>query len=355
MSIQGLAAVQLVAGRMRRDAADALAYGCTGLMGLHWRTDILGPNVAALAEAAWDQTRWNPSPGKLAAGGKPPAEKKNRSLPCDDFYADWAAANFGPETAAPIGRLFASIDGKVPVSVAGGCPSGSLTPDARAWEPLREQYAFVDQLAALRPQVKGRGNLDRLDYWLNTFRYHRLLAEIRCALGVFETAMRQAEAAPAPALRRKQAESTALPAYQEVVRLYGEAYRLLLATVNTPGGLAPVVNLENHSQFWPVALDQPATRLTAALGHPLPFDRGSSKAVPRRAADHRPYRTHAACTGRGPTVESDHPGQPASPVGRAPLAAPGRGPVPRDAASACRARSLPGRVAIARGGFRVPH
>ena len=52
---------QLWAGRMRKDAADALAYGCTGLLGIHWRTRILGPNVSALAQAAWDQHRWNPA------------------------------------------------------------------------------------------------------------------------------------------------------------------------------------------------------------------------------------------------------------------------------------------------------
>ncbi len=52
---------QLWAGRMRKDAADALAYGCTGLMGIHWRTRILGPNVSALAQAAWDQHGWIPA------------------------------------------------------------------------------------------------------------------------------------------------------------------------------------------------------------------------------------------------------------------------------------------------------
>jgi hypothetical protein len=137
---------------------------------------------------------------------------------------------------------------------------------------VSKQYAFVEELSSLRSQVKGPGNLDRFDYWLDTFRYHRLLAEIRCALGVFETAMKQAEAASDLAVRRKQAESTALPAYKNVVRLYGEAYRLLLATVNTPGGLATVVNLENHAEFWPVALGKPATRLIAALGGRLPPD-----------------------------------------------------------------------------------
>ena len=48
------------AGRMRYDAADAKRLGCTGLLGIHWRTKIMSPNVAALADAAWDQS-WAPS------------------------------------------------------------------------------------------------------------------------------------------------------------------------------------------------------------------------------------------------------------------------------------------------------
>jgi hypothetical protein len=56
-----LTSVQLWAGRMRKDAADALAYGCTGLLGIHWRTRILDPTVAALADAAWSQKAWNPA------------------------------------------------------------------------------------------------------------------------------------------------------------------------------------------------------------------------------------------------------------------------------------------------------
>jgi len=53
-----LSAPQLWAGRMRRDAYDALRYGCDGLMGIHWRTRALGPNIGALAQAAWDQGAW---------------------------------------------------------------------------------------------------------------------------------------------------------------------------------------------------------------------------------------------------------------------------------------------------------
>ena len=60
-----LTSPQLWAGRMRRDAADALRYGCDGLLGIHWRTRVLSPNVLALARAAWDQG-WNTLPRRVA-------------------------------------------------------------------------------------------------------------------------------------------------------------------------------------------------------------------------------------------------------------------------------------------------
>jgi hypothetical protein len=60
-----LTSPQLWAGRMRRDAADALRYGCDGLLGIHWRTRILSANVLALARAAWDQG-WNTLPRNVA-------------------------------------------------------------------------------------------------------------------------------------------------------------------------------------------------------------------------------------------------------------------------------------------------
>ncbi len=67
----GMISPQLWAGRMRKDAADALEYGCTGLMGIHWRTRILGPNVLALAWAAWDQSPWKQTAGQSATSEEP--------------------------------------------------------------------------------------------------------------------------------------------------------------------------------------------------------------------------------------------------------------------------------------------
>ncbi|MHB1456889.1 MAG: hypothetical protein ACYC0V_08255, partial [Armatimonadota bacterium] len=47
-------------GRMRYDAVDALELGCTGLLGIHWRTKAMAFNVSALAQAGWDQS-WKPT------------------------------------------------------------------------------------------------------------------------------------------------------------------------------------------------------------------------------------------------------------------------------------------------------
>jgi hypothetical protein len=44
---------ELWAGRVRRDAYDAHRYGCRGLIGIHWRTEEIGPMVTALAESQW--------------------------------------------------------------------------------------------------------------------------------------------------------------------------------------------------------------------------------------------------------------------------------------------------------------
>jgi len=69
---------QLWVGRMRRDATDALSYGCDGLMGIHWRTRSVWPNLFSLSKAAWDQSYgspedigWQPVGGNLAGYGSP--------------------------------------------------------------------------------------------------------------------------------------------------------------------------------------------------------------------------------------------------------------------------------------------
>ncbi|NOX54798.1 MAG: hypothetical protein GXP27_10235 [Planctomycetes bacterium] len=434
---------QLWAGRMRRDAADAHAYGCTGLMGIHWRTRILGHNVAALAHAAWDQRVWNPEFGKPpqlpkleeregrlggnpaafpghqiadtendtvyrtvrwavrgyrfklpngayrvtlqfcephyrekgkrvfgatlqgrrvierldifaqvgpdraldftfekvkvtdgwlridfvpvvehpsiagivieqqtdANGNRParplvrkincagPAWKdyeadledvspeallagRPRDLPVDDFYADWARSQFGPEVAEPLAKLFAQLDGQpselkprdrktnLPRPSTWVHGPGGIRPDPRPWEQVAAEYGFVDQMAALRAKVRGAGNRERFDYWLNQFRYLRAIGRLNCLWGQFEAAVKKLEQEKDSAKRLQLAEQTAFPIRRQIIQQLGEVHRYLLASVTTWGGLGNVTNWQQH--VIPMLLDAPAQRLEKLLGQPLP-------------------------------------------------------------------------------------
>ena len=409
-----LTAPQLWVGRMRRDAFDALRYGCTGLMGIHWRTRILAPNVSALAKAAWDQSGWsegavepteilckegvmggrvahfpnNPitdteddalyqsvrydlsayrlavpngeytvtlrfcepyysekgkrafdvsvqgqrvlnlldvfakvgqnkaldytyrdikvTDGRLeitfrdrtefaciaalevAGGGY--AKKINcggpayrdfvadlpvcppppRDLPATDFYADWAATQFGPKVGPAIAAVFDRLDGEHHQPTTWVHGPGGIKPDPTPWAEVRKAYAFVDELAALRPQVKSAGNRERFDYWLGNFRYMRAIAQVNCTWARYNKAAEKIKAAGDPQAKQRLAREAALPIRKELIKQVVEVYRHLLPTVSNTGELGTVVNWEQH--IVPELLNKPAETLVKVLGEPLPAD-----------------------------------------------------------------------------------
>jgi len=395
---------QLWVGRMRTDAADALRYGCTGLMGIHWRTRILAPNVSALARAAWDQTGWGerartagPVGGKIATfpdrdfantrddtlyqtvrydvnayrlavpngvyfvmlrfcepaynekgkrvfgvrlQGRRVIDKldifatvgQNRALdypfvgvevangwldieferhaelpciaaidiegvgfvqkincggpaykdydpdppvlsrypPTDDFYLDWATHLFGAAAAADVAKVFAKMDCELPRPSDWVNGPGGLKPDSQSWETVGKAYAFVDELAALRPRVKGAGNRARFDYWLDSFRYLRASGRVRCTWARYNAAIKKVQAEKDPKAQRDLATQTALPIRKQLVQDVREVYRHLLATVNTTGTMGTVANWEQH--ILPGLLIKPGDELSKILGKPLPPD-----------------------------------------------------------------------------------
>ena len=422
---------QFWVGRMRRDAADALGYGCTGLLGIHWRTRPLAPNVSALAKAAWQQEPWNPQVGQPVAlpeptktegrnGGNVAAfpdhpmadtehdplyqtvaygmnayrlevpngeysvrlqfcephyseagqrvfgvtlagEKvvddldvfaavgQNRALdytfedvtvsdgmleigfdsivefPCiaafvvqgsefakrincggpayenyeadlpvtesddsprdlstDDFYLDWAWSQFGPSVAQPLAALFAKLDGGTNMGLRGqggtnlprpstwiGGPGG-IRPDARPWSEVAQEYAFVDEMAALRPKVNGAGHLERFDYWLNTFRYLRAVGQVNCMWARFNDVMEMIKKEQDQTARQKLAREVALPIREALIQQVGRVHELLLATITTTGGMGTVANWQQH--LLPSLLAEPGQELAAILGEALPAD-----------------------------------------------------------------------------------
>jgi hypothetical protein len=422
---------QLWVGRMRRDAADALAYGCTGLLGIHWRTRILGPNVSALAKAAWDQKPWNPYLGKeivipdpkdtegreggtaaafpnnaiadterdtlyqtvtydmkayrlkvpngaytvrlqfcephyaeagkrvfgvtiqgkkaidkldmfatvgrnraldyffsgvevsngvleiqfdgivefpciaaFVVEGKGVTRKVNcggpafedyeadlpqsnvdnrpRDLPAEDFYVDWAKTEFGDEAAEPVAKLFAKLDGGPDMGIGKRReaylprPStwvngpGGIQPDNRSWDQVKKEYTFVDDLAALRSKVRGAGNLERFDYWLNTMRYLRAVGQVNCTWGRFNAAMEKLKKEQDKDRQKQLAREVLLPIRKELVKQVEEVHELLLVSITTTGGMGTVANWQQH--LLPSLLTEPGQKLAEILGEPLPAD-----------------------------------------------------------------------------------
>jgi len=431
---------QLWAGRMRKDAADSLAYGCTGLMGIHWRTKVLSPNVSALAYAAWEQAAWNPNfnqpfkpqqisdrrlgglistftepvsdtnddaiyqdviydldgylikvpsgvykvtlqfnephyneTGKRIFGvklqgqtviesldmyqkaGKNKAidytfenvnisdgvlkidfirivefpciagmviERKDaatnttfvrkincggtsykdyepdlpsieeptgpRDLPCSDFYLDWAKANFGPQAAEQIGKLFARLDGgNVIFSHSGSYnanlprPStwidgpGGIKKDNRPWSQIQNEYAFVNEMEALRTRIIGAGNIEQFDYWLNNFRYIREVGRFACLLSEYDAVMEKVRKMDDADEKKKLAEETALPVRKQLIKCLENANRYLLETVGSPGEMGNVCNWQSH--LIPMYITTPGNELAQILGRALPADAVPSK------------------------------------------------------------------------------
>jgi hypothetical protein len=411
-----LSAPQLWVGRMRRDAADALRYGCDGLMGIHWRTRALGPNVSALAQAAWQQGAWAEAYRSAAPAAVPPRAAgpvggqtaaypnnsiadtsdaplyqtvrynlsayhlpasngtcmvtlkfcephydaagirvfdvklqgqtvltnldvfarvgKNRALdytytnivvtngwvnidfvprvefPCiaaivvegdgfadkvncggpaykdyaedapateppkpvlpatADFYADWAAHQFGPQVGPAAAAIFQKIDGDLPKPCTWVDGPGGIQPDKRPWEQVRKEYGFVDEFAALSPLVRGAGERERYDYWLNTFSYLRDVGEVNCTWGEYNRAMEKVKQQKDAAAKKDMARRLALPMRVKLVGLVGQVFEHLLGTVSTTGELGTVANWNQHNL--PGLLNKPGEELAKLLGEPLP-------------------------------------------------------------------------------------
>jgi len=422
----GMISPQLWAGRMRKDGADALAYGCTGLMGIHWRTRILGPNVSALAKAAWDErlpakfdaesakakkaegvvggkvahfpdhaiadtqddplyrnVRYDVSAyrlevpngsytvtlqfcephygqaGKRVFGvkvqGKQVIENldifaavekdraldyqfenievgdgileisfdkvvefpciaaiavegettgtnqqdsrhfakkincgggtykdyradleatpdESRFLPADDFYADWALHQFGPEAAEPIAEIFSRIDCHLHEPSTWIQGPGGIVTNNKPWSQVAKSYKFVDELAALGAKIQGAANRARFHYWLNSFRFMKAMARVGCTLGALDGAIEQMKNEKDASRRKMFASEKALPLRRQLTQSWADMVGYLLATVSNSGEMGTVANIEQHSMRKLQLLNKHDKAIEEALGESLPAD-----------------------------------------------------------------------------------
>lgn len=244
-----LIGTQLWVGRLRKDALDSYRYGCTGLIGIHWRTRDLSPNVSALAEAAWIANYWNDY-----------AEDGKRDLPTKDFYTDWVTSEFGYPYKSLI-KLMEWLDGRGEEQKEGykgdsqlnvtdwiGGPGALMTNKTK--EDLTERldrYQFLPQMEAILRTLPGAGNHERYEYWLNSMKFNKSLVETALAAKELQLAVDEIKKVSDKKEKQRMAIDKALPLRLELAEKWKQTIKLLLAKVSTTGEMGMLANLEMHN------------------------------------------------------------------------------------------------------------
>jgi hypothetical protein len=137
----------------------------------------------------------------------PTGQPLNHQLPSsrDDFidayYLDWATQSFGPEAATEIAQIFARMDkagetGRYtipkPLDWELAAPA-AIAQNEESWNDIESQYAFIDQLAALRSKIVGAGNLERFDYFLKAYQSLKLIGELGVRFREYEEMLDEEE------------------------------------------------------------------------------------------------------------------------------------------------------------------
>ncbi len=240
---------QLWAGRMRKDALDSWLYGCDGLLGIHWRTRMVGPNISALAKAAWTADEWA---GMQVEGV--------RDLQVDDFYTDWVKTQFGLDDQALV-DLFISLDSKGYEAKEGH--KGDAPLNASQWiagpgslmmnagiSDIKEhisRYGFIGELESYRCRITGKGNMERFNYWLQSFMFNEAILQTALTRKELDLVMEEIAAEPDMAKKGELAGEKALALRMEMVKKWAEMTRILLSKITTNGELGTLANLELHN------------------------------------------------------------------------------------------------------------
>ncbi|MBN2000119.1 hypothetical protein JW935_21385 [candidate division KSB1 bacterium] len=238
---------QLWVGRVRRDAVDALKYGCNGLFGIHWRTRNIGPSVAALAHAAWGFEPWIHT------------QRNDRDYSPDDFYLDWAKSQFGPNVAEKAAEIFVRLDGgpymtnqnekkaNLPRTSKWNSGPGAILPQDKSIAEINQEFDFIKDFEELGGQIITPGYRARYEYWLQTFKFARATARVGSIIQALDKVVVNIETEKNPESRAKIAREKALPLRRDLDVRWQDMEQILLATVSTPGELGTIANLEQHS------------------------------------------------------------------------------------------------------------
>jgi hypothetical protein len=248
--------LQLFAERMFANSSDAARYGCEGMMAIHWRTAAISPNITALAQAGWDFDSAETTNTRPFAVGHP-------TPGMDAFWADWGRGMFGGEAGAEAGRAIRKLDG-THYGINALIGGGAKTTDAR----IAEFFAPLRELEALRPRIKGAGNLERLDYWVNLIRATQLRVQTWVLADRLAVKMNEANAAQEADRKLGLVRNEVLPLRLDIARSWENMIAAFTACAKSPGEVGTIASIESGNRGRIVLAHDAA--IAKILEEPLP-------------------------------------------------------------------------------------
>jgi hypothetical protein len=248
--------LQLWVERMFANSADAFRYGCEGMMAIHWRTAAISPNITALAQAGWDfDIAGAANANSSAAGGRMPG--------MNAFWAEWGRGMFGGDAGAEAGRTIQKLDGSH-LGINALIRGGAKTTDAQ----ISEFFAPLRELEALRHRIKGIGNLERFDYWLNLIRASQLRVRSWVLADRLAVKMKKVNAVQETDRKLSLARNEVLPLRLEIARSWENMIAAFTDCAKSPGELGTIASIESGSRGRIVAAHD--RTIAQLLGERLP-------------------------------------------------------------------------------------
>jgi hypothetical protein len=234
---------------MFANSSDAFRYGCEGMMAIHWRTAAIAPNITALAQAGWDF--------ETASSGKKPD--------LDGFWSDWGRGRFGGDAGAEAGRILKKLDGCHP-GINALIRGGAGTTDGQ----ISDFFAALREMEELRARIKGVGNVERFDYWLNLVRASQL--RVRTWVLAARLAAKMADANAISEADRKLGfvRKEILPLRLALARSHEDLIAAFVHCAKSPGEVGTIASIESGSRERIVSSHDKAIAQT--LGEPLPAE-----------------------------------------------------------------------------------
>jgi hypothetical protein len=279
----GLAGPELWVERILDHAAVGNRYGCTGLLAVHWRTQELVPEFAAMHSAAW-------------------ATAPNAT----DVYAEFAKAEFGAEVSEEMTQIFLSLDsfaagvnlsstsyptsptrlprvsqeccGKftpctdMPIGPSHGhCKAdscNSFIPNATC-PPVK--LNFVAAFEAVASRVRGAANKARFNKWYKSFLYFSQVVDVELAATKLNEAMVNVSKPNTTAAEKKQILAAALPKLKILSRAWERMTTSLQETVLSAGTLGTLATNDANMYVRDFPFNSTVAQLLAA-GMEVPHD-----------------------------------------------------------------------------------